>query len=359
MDKKKIVHIFDGKDKHLNPNIIKGILDNKEERHLHVILISMMDSNSKKLDKTLYDWIKEEGFEVLFVSSWLKLYTSIIRDSPLVIFHGYVSPVRKNLLLLVFIYFFNRKKLKNFVLVSWGSRDFYINKFWFHFVYPLFKQFGHIVTLTKADFDFCKSYYKENCVQINYIIPQGYRKENKNKKVFSKNNKVRVLISHSGWQQNNHEKSFALIQKIKEENIEVICPLAYGDSGYINYVIQKGKDVFGEKFYYFKDLMPVDDYYDFLQTIDIYVTSADVQTGLFALTACLGSGAKVFCGENLYYSMKFAGYSLYSVNDLVKMNVDEIISPNHRLRLVNESVYKKQFVDIESLKSKWDSLYDS
>lgn len=360
MPKKKIIHLFDGKNIHLNPNLIRGIWDNREERHCHVFLIAQLSGKSKSADISEYFKLKEMGCNLYFLSSWYDFYKKIISERGLIVLHGNVSPVRKQFSLLILLFLFKREALGRLVLVAWGGADFHSNKWWFPILKVILKKIKRIVTLSKVDFDNCASIYSDQAIRLDYILVQGYSRLTNGLHETSsrKKEKLRIFVSHSGWQQNNHVKSFKLIERFKNENIEVICPLAYGDDDYISKVISTGQVIFGDKFKFFTDLMPVDDYFDLLSTADIFITSADIQTGLFAVTTCLGSGCKVFCGDNLFASLSEDGFSVSYVDDLRNISFSDLRKNDFCKTLTNQSVYLNKFGNPKSLSEKWAELYD-
>ena len=155
------------------------------------------------------------------------------------------------------------------------------------------------------------------------------------------------MVSHSGWQHNNHIESFRLLERFRLNNIEVLCPLCYGDKDYINKIISEGEKIFGDKFKYFTELMPYDDYVNYLNKyVAIYVTSANIQTGLGAANILLRSGAKIFVGNNLYDSYQSMGVTVEKVNVLKNIPFDVLSAP------LDDQLYNQ---NIEALLKFYDS----
>src|SRR3546814_9610482 len=53
-----------------------------------------------------------------------------------------------------------------------------------------------------------------------------------------------------------------------------------------------------------------------LSDIYVFMTYADIQTGLYAVTSCLANGAKVYCRSNLYYSLTQYGFKVFDIDSL-------------------------------------------
>ena len=68
-------------------------------------------------------------------------------------------------------------------------------------------------------------------------------------------------------------------------DFKVICPLAYGNSIYIKEVIDRGNDLFGDKFEARQSFLPHQDYLNFLQEIDIAILDSSRQMGFGGSTS--------------------------------------------------------------------------
>src|SRR5690606_36973758 len=83
----------------------------------------------------------------------------------------------------------------------------------------------------------------------------------------------KIMVSHSGWCHNKHTHTFNLIRTKVKEDVEIICPLAYGDQNYIDEVITVGESLFGNRFKYFTKLKDKADYEKMLSTVSVFITS--------------------------------------------------------------------------------------
>ena len=93
--------------------------------------------------------------------------------------------------------------------------------------------------------------------------------------------------------------------------------------------------------------MPYDDYVNYLNKyVAIYVTSANIQTGLGAANILLRSGAKIFVGNNLYDSYQSMGVTVEKVNVLKNIPFDVLSAP------LDDQLYNQ---NIEALSKFYDS----
>ena len=70
----------------------------------------------------------------------------------------------------------------------------------------------------------------------------------------------RILVAHSAHPGNCHIESFHMLEHLKNEDIEIICPLSYGIPEYRDKVIAEGRRIFGEKFRPLTEFMQKEDY---------------------------------------------------------------------------------------------------
>lgn len=105
---------------------------------------------------------------------------------------------------------------------------------------------------------------------------------------------VRVLVGNSATETNCHLEAFALIARHGCEDMEIHCPLSYGDAKYRDIVIANGRALFGDRFKPMLQMLPLPAYNDFLSTIDIAVMHHNRQQGMGNIVSLLAMGKKVF-----------------------------------------------------------------
>lgn len=80
-----------------------------------------------------------------------------------------------------------------------------------------------------------------------------------------------VLLGHSAVETNRIELGIKDMERYSNEDITIYCPLSYGEASYRDRIIKQGTDIFGDKFVAMTEYMNGNEYYKFLQTIDIGV----------------------------------------------------------------------------------------
>ncbi|MFT4106043.1 MAG: TDP-N-acetylfucosamine:lipid II N-acetylfucosaminyltransferase [Lacrimispora sp.] len=168
---------------------------------------------------------------------------------------------------------------------------------------------------------------------------------------------VNILVGHSATTALNHIEAFRLLEKFKDEDIKVFCPLSYEvDESYVNAVISEGIKIFGEKFIAMCEYMELKQYGQLLTDIDI---------GIFPLTRD--------CGWTTIYSLLKSGKKVYTTsvnnnNDILKygikvFNIDEIKNNTFeefadcRICMENKRNIREYIETLEKDGFSWNKLY--
>lgn len=334
-----IYHFFKGNSYHLSYDMIENVLScaddtNKGGRDEHFFVV-YGDGKVECEDDYRDLFQKYHHTQYLICNLRDELLKKCIsygkkKDSSIVL-HGSLNPYR--IQALVYLILLLVGGLKRTSLICWGEGDYSLTDFfkkrsWILRVtlYWIFRKMRYVATLSQGDVDKCKKIYGnlQNIVLARYYGKDDIESLRKREK---KDESYNFLVSHSGWVHNCHLESFALLSKFKDENITITCPLCYGDNENIKTVIEKGNEIFGEKFHYFTELLTTNEYLKLIGAMDFYVSGARIQTGLFAASRSLVKGCKVFVRDNLYESLQQFGYTVYNYDDLKTITYDQLIQP--------------------------------
>lgn len=368
-----IYHFISGKHIHLSPQIIDSVLSNanftnlngKDDIFIYIENTGKQIFQNRDTINVYNDIAQKYGFlNLKFINNSWNLFWKILRIKvkDKVIFHSALNP---KILVLInfFIYIFNAKnKAKSFNYICWGSDfgynrkinkcDNMLKRFVAHIYEKVWPWYGHIVTLTSGDQKLLSdAYNSDNISVIPYIGDKMFYTS-----IVKEQSPIRIMVSHSGWEHNKHIESFNMLKRFKDEDILIVCPLCYGDSQYIQDVIQQGIKIFGSKFFYFTELKTSDEYLNLLLKNHIYVTGAEIQTGLGALYRNMRGNAKIYVRANLYQSCKSDGYIVYNYDEIGHLSFKEFINPNSNdIFLHNINTYNH--IKIDSVIEKWKKLY--
>lgn len=132
-------------------------------------------------------------------------------------------------------------------------------------------------------------------------------------KVHEDGESLKILLGNSAARENDHIKILKRLSHLKNENIQIFCPLSYGDDKNAEKVKAAGKRIWGDKFIPLMDYMPKSEYYDMLHSIDVAIYNNNRPQGTCNIEEMLRQGKKVYLrkttpmwkwyigrGENVY-----------------------------------------------------------
>ena len=139
----------------------------------------------------------------------------------------------------------------------------------------------------------------------------------------------KLLVGHSAFDSGRHIDAFRILEHLKDENIEIICPLSYGNPEYRDEVIKAGKNIFGSKFTPITDLMSKDDYINFLAQCDAGIYATRTQQAMGNIHLLLRLGKKVYIREDNPMWPHFTDnleFSVYPFSQLEGITLEQLIN---------------------------------
>lgn len=343
---KKILHIS-GCDKFIPP-FVELIKENFNfEEHEFLLTGGMAED---KLIKANNVHLAKKG-KLARLRHYFKVLIKM-HQADKVILHGLFD------IYLVIILFFTPWLLKKCYWVMWGG-DLYAYKLAKHnwkrsvrefFRRSVIKKIGYLVTGTPGDADLARKWYQasgRHIVCFNY--PSNTITELDVKERLD--DTLRIQLGNSADPTNRHEYLIDILSSYKSENIQIFAPLSYGDRLHAGLIIEKGKEIFGNKFIPLTDFMSVDEYREFQSKIDIAVFAHKRQQAFGNTLTLLGMGKKVFIDKSSTLNGVFKSYSI-KVYDIEKFDIQRIKADVSTKNIEN---VKKNFSKdslIQSL-SKW------
>lgn len=366
-----ILHIMPIGSPVYNENIIKMINYNKTDfmRNKHKFIL-VNESNRNLIYK--YENVE---FNSNILKGRLKNFNKICSDYDYIFLHS-LSLNNKQM------FFLKKENLKKIVWCIWGH-DLYkknnfekkilsfknlkilINKILFLEFKRKVKKFYAIALGFKYDSLKVREIYGEKIKILNAPYGIGYTNYeidkilNKNK--LREKNTIKIMIGHSGYSFLNHENLLKKLFKYKDENIIISIPLSYGEDKYINKIKNISKNLFKEKIEIIDNMMSLDEYLEYLSTVDIAIFDYKHQAALANITVLQYMNKKIYLNEDgiLYKFMKNEGIKTFNVQDIGKLPFKELIKveyfDNKKSTLsecfLNEknilNLWKKVFQDLE------------
>lgn len=232
-----------------------------------------------------------------------------------------------------------------------GKRDF---KWWRNEVFRRFviKRLGHFITYIRGDYELAQKWYGAKGVWHEcFMYPSNLYQEPPVQN--TPHEGINILLGNSADPSNNHIDALEKLRPYATENIQIYCPLSYGDVEYAKNVASYGKSIFGEKFIPLLEFMRFDDYKKLLAKIDIAIFNHKRQQGMGNITTLLGMGKKVFMRSDItsYHAIRTLGALVYDVEHLDLLPLDE----NHSSS--NSKIIANYFSRINLVKS-WQKIYE-
>ncbi len=180
-------------------------------------------------------------------------------------------------------------------------------------------------------------------------------------KITLKNRYKHVIFGgNSANPSNNHLEILHMLKTKKSEDFCILMPLSYGaDNWYVDYIINEGKKMFGERFLPLTGYLSPKDYYGILRQIDIAIFNHNRQQAVGSIIALLYLGKKVYIKDSIttYSFLKELGLTVFNINELSE---NDFLKLDNHLDLKNKQVILEQFNDmsiLKNLKSCFDMNY--
>ena len=183
------------------------------------------------------------------------------------------------------------------------------------------KRIGHLVTYIPGDVELARKWYGargeyHECLMYlsNVVNPQVLQGVEQTEHTHSG---LTILVGNSADPSNNHIEALEKLLPYKDQDIKIYVPLSYGDQTHAKKVIEQGKDWFGEKFFPMVSFMPLDQYLNFLKSVDMAIFNHKRQQAMGNTITLLGMGKTVFMRSdvNQWFFLDALGVSIKDVGE--------------------------------------------
>jgi hypothetical protein len=164
----------------------------------------------------------------------------------------------------------------------------------------------------------------------------------------NKNNKKEIVIQigNSGNCTNNHISVLKKLTKYSGAyNFKIIAPLSYGDKAYIEEVIKEGKNLFGDQFQPVTEHIPLSEYYNILNMVDVAIMNHHRQEGAGNIITLLYLGKKVYLNKEIttYNTFKEWGLKVYNIESILESDFHEFYNISESVKELNKKIIKEKF----------------
>lgn len=251
-------------------------------------------------------------------------------------------------------------QMRNFIPLRLKTRRQWINR---QHLISCFKRSAGAIFLIEGEYE---EYKKITGIRKKNVfvaaMPSNPEKNDLLKKcrntlIAGTNTTVKIMIGNSATVTNQHRYVFESLQHLKNENIEIHCPLSYGDDEYKKEISSLGEEMFGNKFHPITEWMDADQYIKFLSTFDIAIFGNDRQQAMGNINTLLYMGKKIYLrtDTSMYLNYTKAGFKCYDVETIKIANIDELISfpEKHSNEKVADS-----YLTPEYIRNQWINVFE-
>ncbi len=299
----------------------------------------------------LHGEIYEYGLEPDKQNIWFTDFQTIpefvnyLKNADKIIIHGLWSDFFMDIL------YKNAFLLKKSYWIMWGG-DFYFPEKQSDKKKKIIKKMGNLITDVKSDYELAKKWYgAKGKLHRCFGYPSNLYKDYEIGKKYTSS--INILLGNSADPTNNHVEILERLEKYKDKNIKIYTPLSYGNQNYADFVIEKGKNIFGEKFIPLKEFLPYDEYLKLLTEIDIAIFNHNRQQAMGNIIVLLGLGKKVYIRDDVtsWNYFKDLQIAVFNINEKINLKPLDI-------SISKENIFKiKNYFNEENLKNQWEKIF--
>lgn len=348
MEKDRIVHILPGSSIYTT-----AYIDYMEKKMLDFIHTFIILPGTLKIEKSeLYNKniIRLENKDIINVNT-----KKNFEEADKIIYSGVFD--------LEILFKFSDDILKKLYLQFWGG-DFYryrnikffsklnLVKIKFH---RYIKRCSGIINLIENDYEeFCEI-FPNDLKHFVGIVPEPELKIDYEKCLNKKNNSRKIIIGNSATKENCHVEVFEKLKHLKNENIEIICPLSYGDNIYAKEIIKIGKSIFDDKFIPLTDYMCFQDYMKILSTCEVGIFNNNRQQAMGNINAMFRMGKKIYLRKetSMWKSYVKSDLKCHLVDELDNIKCDDLFKFEINDKFEN---YKKMINRDKNFEKGWNVI---
>ncbi len=236
-------------------------------------------------------------------------------------------------------WYLNLRKLRRTTWIIWGSDIYAYQKKdeslrtrcyeWLRC--RIIPRFAEIAAFVKEDYDLVASLYGTRAPYRPVLYPLPVDLSHLEGVERGKSNvPPTIMIGNSGDPTNLHAEMLEKLEPFRKKDIKIVCPLAYGGThDYLKSVISKGKELFGDKFIPWTDMMDRQEYARNLSGVDIALMNHRRQQGLGNILALLFLGKKVYLRSDItsWAFLKRHHCTVYDIGTITRDDFETLCRP--------------------------------
>lgn len=149
-----------------------------------------------------------------------------------------------------------------------------------------------------------------------------------------------------------------ILARFKDENIIIKTILSYGRLEFKEQIIQKGKEIFGDKFTFIDTILSPQDYAKYMSENNILILNQNRQQGVGNACIALQFGTKLYIRSEIssFNHLISHGNAVFDTNKISQMDFSEFIAIDKAIQENNIKESSKFFSD-EFSKGLWEKIF--
>lgn len=201
------------------------------------------------------------------------------------------------------------------------------------------KKVNSIITLIDDDYEKFLDFYGIEKKHFTAVVPNDPKEKIDFMKIKKTENiyKNRILIGNSASPDNCHISILNTLSHLAEYDIEILCPLSYGNLDYREKVVSTGKKLFKNKFIPILNFMEKIEYIKLLNTCEIGIFNNNRQQALGNINIMLHLGKKVYLRTDtpMWNYYENWGEKVFDIETLKEESLQEILMFNNKFANLN------------------------
>jgi dTDP-N-acetylfucosamine:lipid II N-acetylfucosaminyltransferase len=225
----------------------------------------------------------------------------------------------------------------------------------------IIKNMGVIITNNEGEYELARKWYPTKARHMKAFYPSPIVYEDLDfDDDYKEKSLITILVGNSANPTNNHIEVLNKLLKFKDEDIEIIAPLSYGEKEWAKKVIETGEKLFGDKFKPLVDFLPPAEYARILNSVDIAVFNHNRQQALGNIKTLLYLGKKVYIRKDVttWDYFERIGITVYDTYGMDKLSFEEFVYMEESLKAKNREIIGREFSE-ERCRELWEIIFNS
>jgi len=244
----------------------------------------------------------------------------------------------------------NLKWLKRCYWNMWGG-DFYNPENQPSGTHTLIKNMGYCLTDVDGDYELARQWYD---TQATHLRCMGYPSNVFSDSVVEREESdcLRILVGNSADPSNNHLGVLPRLAQFINQPVEIFAPLSYGDKTYAAQVCEWGETLLADQFKPMHEVLPLEKYQRFMESIDIAVFNHNRQQALGNIIPLIGMGKKVFMQSDTAHARRLSeqGISIFPIEKLSSERLSSDIATENNRQITHH-------YSADRLRSDWANVF--